>query len=90
MAEKDVEPFFHEAQRRHHPFGWVMPIPEVAANPQLAAREWWADYPVGDGSVAGPGAPYQLVDTPASIGGDPSEPTPASAQEILDEIGWAD
>ena len=67
-----------------------MPIPEVAANPQLAAREWWADYPVGDGSVAGPGAPYQLVDTPASIGGDPSEPTQASAQEILDEIGWAD
>ena len=33
VAGKQVEPFFHEAQSRHHPYGWVMTIPELAANP---------------------------------------------------------
>ncbi|MCY3568112.1 MAG: CoA transferase, partial [Chloroflexi bacterium] len=37
VAGKEVEPFFHEAQARHHPYGWVMTTPEVAANPQLEA-----------------------------------------------------
>ena len=89
-AEKEVEPFFHEAQRRHHPFGWVMSVPEVAANPQLEARGWWVDYPLGGGAAAGPGAPYQLAETPARVGGDPSEPAPASAEQILSAIGWDD
>ena len=89
-ATKKVEPFFHEAQRRHHPYGWVMPIPEVAANPQLQARDWWTDYPIGEQTVKGPGPPYRMADTPAQIGGDPSRPEPASAEQILNEIGWAD
>ncbi len=69
VATKDVEPFFHEAQNRHHPYGWVMTMPEVASNPQLEARNWWADYPVGDTKVSGPGAPYHFSDTPWGIGG---------------------
>ena len=89
-ATKEVEPFFHEAQRRHHPYGWVMPIPEVAANPQLQARDWWTDYPIGEQTVKGPGPPYRMANTPAQIGGDPSRPEPASAEQILNEIGWAD
>ena len=67
VATKDVEPFFHEAQNRHHPYGWVMTTPEVANNPQLEARNWWADYPVDDASVTGPGAPYHFSDTPWQI-----------------------
>ena len=67
VATKDVEPFFHEAQNRHHPYGWVMTTPEVANNPQLEARNWWADYPVADSSVTGPGAPYHFSETPWSI-----------------------
>ena len=87
-AAKEVEPFFHEAQGRHHPYGWVMPLPEVAANPQLAAREWWTEYPVGDTTVRGSGAPYQLADTPARIGGEPGEPEPITGEQLLDELGW--
>jgi len=68
VATKEVEPFFHEAQARHHPYGWVMTTPEVAANPQLEARDWWTPYPVGDASVAGPGAPYHFSDTPWRVG----------------------
>ena len=68
VGAKEVEPFFHEAQARHHPYGWVMTTPEVAGNPQLAAREWWTPYPVGEASVAGPGAPYHFSETPWRIG----------------------
>ena len=74
VATKEVEPFFHEAQARHHPYGWVMTTPEVAANPQLEAREWWTEYPVGDSTAKGPGAPYHFSQTPWRIGGAGSPP----------------
>ena len=67
VATKEVEPFFHEAQARHHPYGWVMTTPEVASNPQLEARNWWTDYPVGDNTATGPGAPYHFSDTPWQV-----------------------
>ena len=67
VGTKEVEPFFHEAQARHHPYGWVMTTPEVAANPQLEARDWWTPYPVGDATVQGPGAPYHFSNTPWQI-----------------------
>ena len=68
VSTKEVEPCFHEAQARHHPYGWVMTTPEVAGNPQLEARDWWTPYPVGDNTVEGPGAPYHFSDTPWQIG----------------------
>ncbi len=74
VATKEVESFFHEAQARHHPYGWVMTTPEVAANPQLAARDWWTEYPVGDATAIGPGAPYHFSETPWRIGGAGSPP----------------
>ena len=74
VATKEVEPFFHEAQARHHPYGWVMTTPEVAGNPQLEARDWWTPYPVGDATVNGPGAPYHFSETPWRIGGAGSPP----------------
>ncbi len=74
VGTKEVEPFFHEAQARHHPYGWVMTTPEVAGNPQLEARDWWTEYPVGDATVSGPGAPYHFSETPWRIGGAGSPP----------------
>ena len=74
VATKEVEPFFHEAQARHHPYGWVMTTPEVAGNPQLEARDWWAEYPVGDATATGPGTPYHFSETPWRIGGAGSPP----------------
>ena len=35
VANKDVEDLFHEAQSRHSPYGWVLPIEQVAQNPSL-------------------------------------------------------
>ena len=79
VATKEVEPFFHEAQARHHPYGWVMTTPEVAGNPQLEARDWWTEYPVGDATVSGPGAPYHFSDTPWRIGEIDAERPPLPA-----------
>ncbi|MDE2744627.1 MAG: CoA transferase [Chloroflexota bacterium] len=74
VSGKEVESFFHEAQARHHPYGWVMTTPEVAANPQLEARSWWTPYPVGDATVPGPGAPYHFSETPWKIANSDSPP----------------
>ena len=95
VATRDVEDLFFEAQDHHAPYGWVLPIDKVAANPQLDARIWWVDYPIAQGSVRGPGAPYRFEDTPwrlgayGEVGADTeavkelahsSPPRPASAQ----------
>ncbi len=89
VATKEVEPFFHEAQARHHPYGWVMTVPEVASNPQLQAREWWAEYPSGDATTAGPGAPYHFSDTAWAISNG-GEAQPINADDALDVVGWSD
>ena len=96
VAGKDVEPFFHEAQSRHHPYGWVMTIPELAANPQLEARDWWAAYDAGGAQVQGPGPPFHMSAAAwsASAAGAPNqpgaEPEPVSAADILAAAGWDD
>ncbi len=85
-ATRDVEELFLEAQERHAPFGWVLPIERVADNPQLAARQWWASYRVGDESFQGPGMPYHFSRTPWSMGAyhGPGEDTDA----VLADINW--
>ena len=68
VATRDVEELFFEAQDHHAPYGWVLPIDKVAENPQLAARDWWVDYPVAEDTVRGPGAPYRFEKTPWRLG----------------------
>lgn len=68
VATRDVEELFFEAQDHHAPYGWVLPIDKVAENPQLEARNWWVDYPMAQGPVRGPGAPYRFEDTPWRLG----------------------
>ena len=85
VATKDVEALFFEAQSRHCPFGWVLPIDKVATNPQLEARDWWAPYRVDATETPGPGAPYRFSETPWSMG----EYRGAAADTVLADIGWA-
>ena len=68
VATRDVEQLFFEAQERHSPYGWVLPVDKVAENPQLEARGWWQTYHLGDVAVRGPGAPYRFSDTPWQAG----------------------
>ncbi len=89
VGTKEVEPFFHEAQGRHHPYGWVMTTPEVAANPQLEARDWWTDYQADGASVTGPGAPYHFSATPWSLA-DGGDTRSVSADEVINAVGWGD
>ena len=94
VATKEVEPFFHEAQARHHPYGWVMTTPAVAGNPQLEARDWWTDYPVGETTVNGPGAPYHFSDTPWRIplqdDNTPTSAAPISPPATRGEVSRSD
>ncbi len=84
VATKDAEALFHEAQERHAPYGWVLPVDTLASNPQLQARDWWADYELQGISVQGPGAPYRFSDTPWRM--QPAmKPDPES---VLADIGW--
>jgi crotonobetainyl-CoA:carnitine CoA-transferase CaiB-like acyl-CoA transferase len=68
VATRDVESLFFEAQSRHAPYGWVQKIEQVARNPQLEARNWWTNYPLGDRQISGPGTPYWFSDTPWRAG----------------------
>ena len=88
VATKNVEEFFLQAQARHSPYGWVMPIEKVAENPQLEARDWWVPYKTDNSEIPGPGAPYHFSETPWSMGsyGGPE----ADNQSILADIGWED
>ena len=88
VATRNVEELFFEAQERHSPYGWVLPLDKVAENPQLEARGWWQPYALDGGApVRGPGAPYRFDATPwraanTSAGIDfaprPARPKPSS------------
>lgn len=89
VATKPVEEFFFVAQERHVPYGWVLPIDKVAANPQLDARSWWTEYRVDADTLRGPGAPYRLSETPWR------NPRPylgpgADTDDVLAALGWDD
>jgi len=91
VAGKDAETLFFDAQKRHTPYGWVLPVEKLAENPQLEARNWWVDYEVAGSTLKGPGAPYRFSATPwqvaasKSLGGQGM-----SADAVLDAAGWQD
>ena len=86
VAEKRVEELFFSAQDHHAPYGWVQELSQVAANPQLAAREWWTQQHVAGRSVKAPGVPYRHSETPASVS--MSETVRVSKDSIVEDCGW--
>lgn len=87
VADKEVEPLFYEAQKRHIPYGWVQPIERVGDNPQLLARDWFVEHQVGAQTVRSSGAPYQFSETPWRLGD--HAVTGQDTDAILAEIGWS-
>ncbi len=88
VAEKDVEQLFFEAQARHAPYGWVLPLERVAENPQLEARQWYRQYRIGAAEVRAPGAPYRFSRNPDRLR-DYAGPG-SDTESLLAEIGWED
>jgi|TARA_Y100000310_G_scaffold330109_1_gene401202 crotonobetainyl-CoA:carnitine CoA-transferase CaiB-like acyl-CoA transferase len=88
VGSRDVEELFFEAQERHSPYGWVLPIDKVAENPQLEGRDWWATYKSGETETRGPGAPYRFSATPWSLG--PYDAPGTDSELALAEIGWGE
>ena len=88
VATWDVQELFFEAQRRHHPFGWVLAADEVANCPQLVERKWWTPYAAGERSVEGPGAPYHFNRTPWKAAD--VDAVAVDGDDVLAAVGWAD
>ena len=88
VGTKNVDELFFEAQERHSPYGWVLPIEKVGSNPQLEAREWWKTYRGPNGEYRGPGEPYRFGATPWSMGAHSG--VGVDTQSVLDDIGWGD
>ena len=86
VSEREVEPLFFAAQEHHAPYGWVQDVTQVAANPQLQAREWWTRMKFGEREVKASGPPYRLSKTPAHV----SKGESISLEEgsILSLCGW--
>lgn len=61
---KDVDTLFLEGQARHHAYGKVATVADIAENAHLAARNWWVAYPLITHSVRGPGPLYRFSETP--------------------------
>ena len=86
VAEKDVEALFFEAQSRHSPYGWVLPLEKVAENPQLEARKWYVPYQVGPDTIKAPGAPYHFSDTPWRL--NPYGGVGSANEALLTDLNW--
>ena len=85
VSTQDAESLFFAAQARHMPYGWVLPVEELATNPQLAARDWFQPVDLDGREIRGPGSPYRFsrhawrTSAPDVL---------RDAAEVLREIGW--
>ena len=87
VATQHAEALFHAAQFRHLPYGAVQGVEQVADNPQLAARQWWASYAGASTPAArGPGPPYHFSATPWAPRQEGD--IEADTRALLHEMGW--
>ena len=84
VATRDVEELFFEAQEHHSPYGWVQGVEQVAANPQLQARDWWTGYRGEGWETSGPGAPFRLSETPWEL-----KSPQVVGDASVEALGWA-
>jgi len=93
--EADIAPFFErhtraelEAMARAH--GWILigllDLEEAAAQPQLEARNFWADVPVRDRAIRLPGRMFRTTEAQPELTGPPPVPGADNAA-IYGELG---
>ena len=90
-AGKDARELFLQAQERHCPYGWVLPLEAVAENPQLAARKWYRELTINGQTITAPGVAYHFSDTEGEVEL-PLRPHAAAASNaaaILSDLGWS-
>ena len=90
-AGKDARELFLQAQERHCPYGWVLPLEAVAENPQLAARKWYRELTINGQAITAPGVAYHFSNTKGEIEL-PLQPHAAAASDaaaILSDLGWS-
>ena len=90
-AGKDAQELFLQAQERHCPYGWVLPLEAVAENPQLAARDWYQTLAIDANTLTGPGPAFHFSDAkgPVELPLRPHQTTASQAADILADLGWS-
>ena len=90
-AGKDARELFLQAQERHCPYGWVLPLEAVAENPQLAARKWYRELTINGQTITAPGVAYHFSDTEGEVELPlrPHAATASNAAAILSDLGWS-
>jgi len=90
-AGKDARELFLQAQERHCPYGWVLPLEAVAENPQLAARDWYRKLTINGQTITAPGAAYHFSNTEGEIELplNPHTAAATNAAAILSDLGWS-
>jgi crotonobetainyl-CoA:carnitine CoA-transferase CaiB-like acyl-CoA transferase len=84
-ADMSVEQVYREGQRRHIAFTPLNRAADVAADRHLAARAFFVDVPLADGtSLRQPGPPYRLSRTPVRI----ERGAPPRAQHEPAQLDW--
>ena len=89
-AGKDARELFFQAQERHCPYGWVLPLEAVAENPQLLARGWYRDLEINGQTITAPGTAYHFSNSEGSIDLPliPHTTSPTDVTDILSDLGW--
>ena len=90
-AGKDARELFLQAQERHCPYGWVLPLEAVAENPQLAARKWYRELTINGQTITAPGVAYHFSDTEGEVELPlrPHATAASNAAAILSDLGWS-
>ncbi len=82
---KDATELFERGQALHVPFGEALVVPQVTANPQLAARGFFRRIDGAPEQVRLPGPAARFGDTPAPT---PVAPRNTTVAEVVE--GWSD
>ncbi len=68
-ADKTKQEIYHLSQELRVVVSPVNDMADVVSNPQLAAREWFANVTAGGESFTAPGFPYRMMGTPCASQG---------------------
>ncbi|MFN0148270.1 MAG: CaiB/BaiF CoA transferase family protein [Dehalococcoidia bacterium] len=88
-ATRTKQEIYHAGQELRIAMSPVNDMADVAANPQLAAREWFRTVEAGGQILQAPGFPYRLMGTPCSGSAVAPKPGQHTAEVCSETFAWA-
>ncbi|MBI5948897.1 MAG: CoA transferase [Chloroflexi bacterium] len=88
-ATRTKAEIYHAGQELRIAISPVNTMADVAASPQLAAREWFGQVEVGGRTLTAPGFPYKLSETPCAAPGPAPKLGEHTAAVLSPGFAWA-